>query len=247
MSSPDLRPQKTAMLVAQKIVADIASRGNKAGGRLPPEKSMLEEYQVGRGTLRESLRFLELQGVISLKPGPGGGPVVLEPDVSGLSTAVLLLLQLDNAPFKTIAEARLGFEPVFAELASTRIAPDDRANLIRTVSEMSRSLDDLNVFLKMNQRFHSLIAHGSGNALYGHIIDMLLRILDGSAIGVDFPVPWRETVLGAHESILDAITREDPEAASISMKEHIHGYINYAEQKFPELLEQPIVWTSMRS
>ena len=64
---------KTAMIVARRIVRDIDRLSLQPGDKLPPERVMLEEYQVGRGTLRESLRFLELQGIISLKPGPGGG------------------------------------------------------------------------------------------------------------------------------------------------------------------------------
>ncbi|MGO1236570.1 FadR/GntR family transcriptional regulator, partial [Microbacterium gubbeenense] len=101
-----LRPQKTALLVAQQIVADIQQRGNVAGDRLPPEKVMLEQYQIGRGTLRESLRFLELQGMITLKPGPGGGPVVEQANGTGLATSLTLLLQFENAPYRDIVEAR---------------------------------------------------------------------------------------------------------------------------------------------
>src|SRR4051812_39401907 len=99
-ASGSIRPQKTAMLVAQRIVADINRRGNTFGDRLPPERAMLEEYNIGRGTLRESLRFLELQGVISLKPGPGGGPMVERPDGTSLATALSLLLQFHNTPFR---------------------------------------------------------------------------------------------------------------------------------------------------
>ena len=45
MSASALRPTKTAMLVAQRIVADINERGNVIGDRLPPERVMLEETQ----------------------------------------------------------------------------------------------------------------------------------------------------------------------------------------------------------
>jgi len=238
-----LRPQKTAVLVAQRIVADIQRRGNKAGDRLPPERVMLEEYNIGRGTLRESLRFLELQGIIVLKPGPGGGPVVQQPDGSGLATALTLLLQFENAPFRTITEARTALEPMMAQLAATRMSDDQLAALKYSVDHMLDKVGDESVFLEMNKRFHDIIAHNSGNALFGHLIDTLLGMLDGTAIGVDYPEHRRMAVHKAHAAIYEALAARDPAAAASTMHDHILEYANYVERKFPEVLNTPISWT----
>jgi GntR family transcriptional repressor for pyruvate dehydrogenase complex len=242
MTSMPLRPQKTAMLVAQRIVADINRRGNTVGDRLPPERVMLEEYGVGRGTLRESLRFLELQGVISLKPGPGGGPVVQQPDASSLATSLTLLLQFANAPFRTIAEARIGLEPMIAQLAAERMSDVLLQDLKFSVDNMHEHLDNQSVFLEENKRFHDVIAHGSGNALFGNLIDALLGILDGSAIGIDYPEIRRAAVHKAHLKIYEAIASHDPAASAEAMNDHIQQYVKYAEKKFPEVLDAPIVW-----
>ncbi|MGM7666548.1 FadR/GntR family transcriptional regulator [Microbacterium sp. A93] len=239
-----MRPQKTAMLVAQRIVADIRKSGYTAGDRLPPEKTMLEQYQIGRGTLRESLRFLELQGVIALKPGPGGGPVVQQPDSSGLSTALTLLLQFENAPFRTIAESREGLEPMMARLSATRMSGEQLEELRYSVEQMGESIEDEDVFLEMNRRFHDVIAHGSGNVMFGHLVGSLLGMLDGSAIGFDYPVHRRTAVYEAHAAIYRAIADRDPTASFEAMHDHISAYSRYAERKFPELLDTPISWTS---
>jgi GntR family transcriptional repressor for pyruvate dehydrogenase complex len=230
--------------VAQRIVADINNRGNTPGDRLPPERLMLEEYNIGRGTLRESLRFLELQGVISLKPGPGGGPVVQQPDGSSLATSLTLLLQFENAPFRTIAEARGGLEPMMAHLAAERMNDDQLFSLKESVDTMAGHLDDQETFLNMNKKFHDLIARGSGNAMFGFLVDALLGILDGSAIGIDYPKPRREAVLTAHQRIYDALASRDTEASEGAMRIHIEEYVRYAERKFPEVLDAPIVWTT---
>ena len=87
---------------------DIERMELAPGDKLPPEKVMFQNYQVGRGTLREALRFLELQGILSLKPGPGGGPVVERPDASNLATLLVLLLQFSDARYQTVVEARSG-------------------------------------------------------------------------------------------------------------------------------------------
>lgn len=242
MTVSPTRPQKTAMLLAQRIVADIDRRGNNVGDRLPPERIMLEEYDVGRGTLRESLRFLELQGVITLKPGPGGGPVVQQPDSTSLATSLTLLLQFANAPFRTIAEARAGLEPMMAQLAAERMNDDQLADLQTSVETMENHLDDQVIFLEENKRFHDVIAHGSGNAMFGHLVDALLGILDGSAIGIDYPEVRRIAVHKAHRDIYEAIAAKDTAESALAMADHIDQYLKYAEKKFPDVLAAPIVW-----
>lgn len=242
MTTTPMRPQKTAMLLAQRIVADINRRGNTVGDRLPPERIMLEEYDVGRGTLRESLRFLELQGVIALKPGPGGGPVVQKPDSTALATSLTLLLQFANAPFRTIAEARGGLEPMMAQLAAGRMSDEQLADLKASVDTMYDHLGNQAIFLEENKRFHDVIAHGSGNAMFGHLVDALLGILDGSAIGIDYPEVRRVAVHKAHLNIYEAIAAKDPAQSAAAMQDHIDQYLKYAEKKFPDVLAAPIVW-----
>jgi len=232
------------MLTAQRIVADIDRSGNEPGDRLPPERAMLEQYDVGRGTLRESLRFLELQGVISLKPGPGGGPVVEQPDATCLGTSLTLLLQFANAPFRTIGEARAGLEPMMAQLAAERMTDAQLDELRSSVETMGEQLGHQEVFIDENKRFHDIVAHGSGNALFGYLIDALLGILDGSAIGIDYPEVRRRAVHRAHDRIYQAIASRDPEAAAAAMATHIGEYLKYAGNKFPEVMAARITWSS---
>ena len=240
-----LRPQKTAMLVAQRIVADIQRRGNTVGDRLPPERVMLEEYEIGRGTLRESLRFSwSFRESSRSDRVRAAEPVVQQPDGSGLATALTLLLQFENAPFRTIAESRTGLEPMMAQLAASRMSEDEIARLKYSVDQMGEHIGDEAEFLEMNKRFHDIIAHGSGNVMFGYLVESLLGMLDGSAIGIDYPEHRRIAVHKAHASIYEAIAARDPEASGKAMHEHIAAYARYAEKKFPELLDMPISWTA---
>ncbi|MEU4429318.1 FadR/GntR family transcriptional regulator [Nocardia rhamnosiphila] len=242
MGQPGLRPQKTAMLVAQRIVEGINKRGNKVGDKLPPERVMLEDYDIGRGTLRESLRFLELQGVIALKPGPGGGPIVQQPDGMGLATAITLLLQFENAPFRTIVEARTALEPMMAKLAADRISEEQLARLKYSVDTMRENLEDEEVFVEMSRVFHDTIAQGSGNALFGYLIHALLDMLDGSAVGMEYPERHRVATCDIHEKIYRAVAAGDAAAALAAMEEHIDAIWRYEEKHYPEVLDTPIAW-----
>jgi GntR family transcriptional regulator, transcriptional repressor for pyruvate dehydrogenase complex len=239
-----IRPQKMALIVAQRIVRDIERQGLGPGDKLPPERMMMETYEAGRGTLRESLRFLELQGVLSFKPGPGGGPVIEKPTAENLATTLTLLLQFDDARYRVIAEAREAFEPVMAQLAASRITPEHLQELEQTVTDMAEGIDDVEAYLDANRRFHNVIAWASGNALFGHLVDVMGGAMDisGAAQGIEYPTKRRQAVLKAHQEIFEAIRDAEPDQAEKSMRAHIDEYVVYASRKFPDAMDKPIRW-----
>ncbi|MET8051118.1 FCD domain-containing protein [Streptosporangium sp. NPDC005286] len=230
------------MLIARRIIDDVRRNGYSVGDRLPSERLMLEDYQVGRGTLRESLRFLELQGVISLKPGPGGGPTLEKPDASNLATALVLLLQFENAPFRSVVEARVGLEPMMTRLAAERMTGEQLQRLAESVDGMRENLNDREIFLDTNKAFHDIIAWSSGNALFGFLIDALLGIIDGTALGVNYPLHRRSAVLKAHTRIFEALSAHDGDSSMAAMEAHIQEYLRYVEKKYPEAMAQPVTW-----
>ncbi|WP_132992144.1 FadR/GntR family transcriptional regulator [Gordonia zhaorongruii] len=236
------RPEKAALIVARGIVQDIERRGLTTGDRLPAERDMLAGYNVGRGTLREALRFLELQNVLSLKPGPGGGPTIEKPDSSALCNAMLLLLQFERAPFANVAETRGGIEPLLARLAAERMSDAILDDLEVSVERMAGNLNDLGVFLETNKEFHNSVAWGTENSLFGFLVDAMLDIFDGTVVGVDYDERRRRAVLKAHRRILDALRLRDGDASEAAMAEHISEYSRYMSSKFPEALARPITW-----
>ena len=236
------RPPKAAMLVAQRIVRDIGRAGLRPGDLLPPERAMLETYETGRGTLREALRLLEFQGVIALKPGPGGGPILMNPAAAHLASTLQLLMQLNQAPYRMLIEARSALEPVLSRLAAERIGAEALAELAGSVARMREHIDDRDVFGDGSRRFHDVIAWSSGNVLFGYVVDAVLGILDGTVIGIDDPGDRRAATLRAHEEIYAAISRHDADGAGERMGEHIESYTRHAQRKFPEILAQTVTW-----
>lgn len=230
------------MIVARRIIGDIRRRGLTAGDKLPAEQVMLEDYQVGRGTLRESLRFLELQNVISLRPGPGGGPSVEKPDASTLATALLLVLQFDKSPYGDVVESRRDLEPLMARLAAARISPEQIARLEQSVSDMEKGLHDLETFLSTNIDFHEQIAWASANSVYGFLIEALQGILDGTVMGIDYPERRRMAILVAHKRILTALKDQDGDASFEAMDDHINEYQKFLSARYPHVLAEPVSW-----
>jgi GntR family transcriptional regulator, transcriptional repressor for pyruvate dehydrogenase complex len=242
MSAPAPRPQKAAMLVAQRIVRDALRENRRPGDLLVPEREMLEKYQTGRGTLREALRLLEVQGVISLRPGPRGGPVLRTPDGSHLASTFVLLMQLQGAPYRTIVEVRSALEPMISSLAAQRMSPESLDELYDTVERMHRHIDEQDAFFEANRQFHDLIARASGNALFAYMVDSLLGIMDGTALGVAYPSVHRAAIVRSHEEIFEALKSRDAAASEARMREHIEAYERYAERKFPHIMNATLPW-----
>ena len=243
MASVD-RPRKTALILAQRIVRDMHERDVQPGDMLQPERLMMEEYKAGRGTLRESLRYLELQGLLVFKPGPGGGPIVRKPGAESLAATLALLLQFDRAPYRVIAEARAAIEPLMARLAAERIDPERRAILQRSLVDMEHGIEDVETYLSTNEVFHNTIAWASGNSLFGFLVDVMVGEMDisGAVHGVQYPIQRRRAVLKAHQRIFDAIDGGDQDGAEEAMRTHIDEYLTYALKKYPEVMDKQITW-----
>jgi GntR family transcriptional repressor for pyruvate dehydrogenase complex len=240
-------PVKAAFVVVQRVMSDIAAGQLRPGDGLLPEKEMLDDYGVGRGTLREALRFLELQGIISLKSGPGGGPIVAAPDSRHLANALGLLLQISETRFGAVIEARQLIEPQLAALAAERADEALLEQLHESVERMRVGRNDADLFLRENQRFHQLVASAAGNPVFALLMDSLHWIIDGSRQGVQYPERYRGIVVRAHERVLAAIEAHDADAARTEMYDHIENMLIYLRKHYPTTLEQPMRWELVQS
>jgi GntR family transcriptional regulator, transcriptional repressor for pyruvate dehydrogenase complex len=64
-------PSKMYLDIVHELRDIIKNEGIKTGGKLPSERVLAERLQVGRSTVREALRSLELLGLIETKRGEG--------------------------------------------------------------------------------------------------------------------------------------------------------------------------------
>lgn len=151
-------------------------------------------------------------------------------------------MQLQSAPFRNIAEVRSAFEPMTSALAATPMSDDSLTELRSAVEQMRGERDDQDSFLDANERFHDIVAWGSGNTLFGYIIESLLGIMDGTRTGIDHPGYRRQAIHKAHEEILVALESRDPEASEARMRENIDAYERYAERKFPQFMADTLPW-----
>lgn len=116
--------ERAAIRVARNIAQDIHDQKLRPGSFLDPEHVMVEKLGVARATVREALRFLELQGALRIKAGPDGGPIVNVPHTEHLASAISLQLQFANAPFQSVIDASMSIYTVLAAEAARKVTED---------------------------------------------------------------------------------------------------------------------------
>lgn len=242
---PVRRAPKVAVFVAQDIVNEIVNGDYEQGHRLAPEPQMLKTYGVARGTLREALRILEQNGVVKVRSGPGGGPLVQAPNARYLASTLALLMQMHRAPIKQVVSARTVLEPIVASLAATAMTDADIAALGSWLELMRRNIEDAELFLESNDEFHRLIAVSSGNALFCELVQACDHILDGK-FAFDYPMRAREAVVRAHEAIYEALRDRDPQAARTAMERHLGEMQTFMMARHTEHMDSPVRWQDVK-
>jgi DNA-binding FadR family transcriptional regulator len=236
---PQRRTEKISELVARDIVHDM--RGLPVGAKLPSESAMLEKYQVGRASLREALRLLEVQGLIVIRPGPGGGPVVAPVDSRHFARMASLYFHLTGATYRNVVEARLVMEPVMAYLAAERQDPEDLAKLDQFVDE-SPFDGDTTAYVARSSVFHSVLSGMSGNPVLDLMGRSLKDLYTDRIEGFIFPSEARTRVRTEHAAIARAIKEGNAPKAQELMREHMLEFVRYAGERNPGVFSEIVDW-----
>jgi GntR family transcriptional regulator, transcriptional repressor for pyruvate dehydrogenase complex len=237
------RQPKTSERIARDLASHIVDNQLVPGTMLPPERDMIETLGVGRTTLREALRLLETRGVITIKSGPRGGPVVRRPRPADLSEALTLILEFEQSSLRDVFEARVALEPMLARLAARNILPAQLDTIQETIDSMTGNLANHDLFLDENQRFHSLVAEVAGNTVLCVFTETLKTVADGALIGVRYTLNRRRAVAAAHQRIVDALRAHDEDAAAEMMTQHLDEAGRYWSRKYGDLVADPVRWT----
>ncbi len=238
------RSRKTSELVAREIVRDIVERRLSPGEMLPSEQVMLERYGVGRPALREALRVLEVHGLLRMKPGPGGGPVVGTVTAAAFGEMASLFFRLSGTTYRELIEARLELEPMAARLAALRQDADGLARLRDVLdAEEAADVDDDALYTRLATRFHAAIGAASGNRVVDLVGNGLLALYEDRLRVPLTPRAQRRDVRVAHRAIVDAIAARDGARAEALTRASLDVALARLDELVPDVLDQVIDWT----
>ena len=220
MSIEPLEKKSLSDLVVEKIKQLVLKGELKEGDRIPSERELCEQFAVSRASVREGLKILSLQGLLSRT---NAGTVITTSFSSILEEALTLKILLDDTSYADTTEARLFLEKTMVRLAAQRITDDDikliEAHLVAMIDAEERGNN--NDFVIADIAFHQQIAKASRssvlNILYNSIIMLVFKVQ--TRVGYDASV-MKESIK-YHKKILEALRRGDVPDSENEMEMHL--------------------------
>lgn len=221
-----LQVPKASDVLADDLRERILRGEFPEGTSLPPERELVAQTAMSRTTVREALRILEVQGLVTIRTGRSGGAFARRPDSDAVANSADLVIRGRQVRMDDLLETREAIEPQCAGLAARHRTKED----LRALGQLNDRIEhaggaSLAEFLQANVDWHVAVAAASHNELlYGLMRALSQAIYEGTDNQGFVNEEVRDTTVRAHRSITRAIREKDQDAAVRRMNRHVHSY-----------------------
>ena len=198
----------TSVELTRRLLAYLAAGGIQPGQRLPGERALASQLNVGRNVLREALKSLTVLGFLEVRQGDG---TFLATNTSDLLPRIVEWgLFLGDHSIDALVEARTHLEITLAGLAAEHADPVGLGRIEQFYSfmELAAETGDGERYAAADIEFHLAIAAASGNSVLAGVLTNVRSLLHA----------WTEKVLGNDVSLADSLALHTPILAAI--KDH---------------------------
>lgn len=211
-------------VVADELLDRIVAGEFPPGTVVPGELELSAKHEVSRMTVREAMKTLEAQRILSVERGRGTfvNPLnrwasleaVLRAASEGTNDAVAAV---------QLIELRRMLETGACELAAERISAEELSALDTKVADMQSAHDvnDVAAFVEADLAFHDIILHASGNVFVAVLFEPLHRVLETRRTQTSEVPDIQEHAIRHHRKILEALESGDPGRARTAMDAHM--------------------------
>jgi DNA-binding FadR family transcriptional regulator len=222
---PPRRPAaRLSVAVVGELVEFIVTGEIAEGDLLPPEGPLSEHFGVSRTVIRESVKRLEEKGLVIV--AQGRGTQVARSGSWNMLDPIVLSALIDNDQSLGILDeltvVRGNLESAMAGAVAARRTADELTRIEHALGAMRETQHEGDSFRQADAFFHLTVMELSRNRLAENIAKRLyLRALESSRYrGMGYEDAFKST-LDEHALVVEAISRQDVDAAERAMREHI--------------------------
>lgn len=206
----------------ERLLRERIRKGDwRQGERLPSEAQLAVDTGVGRSSVREAVRLLVRDGVLDVRHG--SGTFVADPQGRAVDATQLMR----RARLREVYEARRALEVEAARLAALRATPADVARL-RDLIAVRHGLKGASpeVFVDADLAFHRAVVELAGNAILLDLYATAVPVMREALVAMETHEAELPDTADAHDALVDAIERGDPEAAIAATVENMRSVID---------------------
>jgi len=225
---------KLAEQIAEKIEQRIMELGWPIGQIIGSEQSLIEDFDVSRGVLREAIRLLEHHGTARMRRGPGGGLVVTAPDLRAVRRSAALYLRYWRVDVNSLVTARTTLELDCLDLVAKRMKDPAVAARLQRIIDSELDPDGPPASARALRAFHFGLADLADNPAISLFTEILMELQD--EFTADAGVRERDAGEShrAHVAIHHALLAGDVELARSRMARHLGGVGRYTSSRNPD-------------
>lgn len=239
-AQPPGTPDKASVEVARRIADDVA-RHFRVGDRLPSEPDMLRLYSVSRETLREGIRLLEVQGLVTIRRGPGGGPQVNAVNAAYLARSASLYFHMSGATYREVFEAWADLEPVLVARVTARSDRSILATAMAPYLDLTPTLDPRDG-IEASATLHSEVARLSGNRVLTLLLQSIGHILTELMLEADDLARTGAELHHDHRALAAAIAGGHSRKAESLARDHIRHMLHELESIVGDRVDDVVGW-----
>ena len=218
------RPRTLALELVDALGDRIRDGRFAPGDKLPTEAAVMEEFGVSRTVVREAISKLQASGLVQTRHGIGtfvvgvgdAAPFRIGPDQLATLRDVIAVL-----------EVRIGLETEAAGLAAGRRTTKNLKAMREALDAFGQAIDEGRDAVAADFQFHVEIARATQNPHFGQLMNAFgqtiiprARLDPSNRVDAE-RLDYLRRVNGEHESIFDAIARQDADAARAAMRTHL--------------------------
>jgi len=224
-----VEPVRAYQRVAAQIEDRILSGDLPPGSRLPAERELVNQFAVGRSTVREALRVLQSSGLVRSRPGDPLGAEVLGVTPDNLSRALGRLTRSHLSSLGELVQFRMVLDAESNRLAARLHTEADLARMAEQIARMETlSKAGLHAFSEADALFHQAVAEASGNSLLGlcarAVHDAVVEIIERKIADAADATAWMERSIAHHRQVLAAIGDGDAALAARLGRQALYDY-----------------------
>jgi len=228
----DIKPvnvPKAADVLADLLREKILKGELREGADLPAERDLGVQSGLSRASVRETLRILEGEGLITTRIGRNGGSTVARPNTESIERSVGIYIRGLGIRLEAVLETRLAIEPPSARFAAMHRTEEDLAEIEKCQAKLEHAseIGDVEAYVRANLDWHVQVVRASHNEL---LIAFISAISQSVYVATDIEgfnsSEVRDAVIRAHRRVAEAIHAGDGDAAARRMARHVGAYVD---------------------